>query len=290
MICRRRASIWLGAWRCSPATAGRPSGPLSRSRRLPCWIARPPGGAGGRQRATQAVEDAARCLQEAHYLTDIVNEETLRAGAAAYRLIVLPAGDTVAPETRQLLGRFVNAGGVLLVCADGLLGEAPPPAPSPDETFLGLRRTARQANKPALLKLGEDRVVLPGTWDVETTTAKTLLSFGDGAAGADGQHRGTRTRRLPRHGPRALPAGRGAGGPRSGRWTSGRPTSSRAAGRPPCSPTFAPGPAKSLCISSIAAAASAGTTPISTATSSPTTTPTSATSRCSSPAAGPCAW
>ena len=43
-----------------------------------------------------------RVLEEARYLTDIVNEQTLRLGLAPYRVVVLPTGNALAPETMEL--------------------------------------------------------------------------------------------------------------------------------------------------------------------------------------------
>lgn len=126
--------------------------------------------ANGRQRSSTSVENAARTLQEAHYFTDIVNEQALRAGLVPYRIVVLPAGNLLAPETTKWLDSFVRGGGKLIVCSDGLA----------DDQMLGLKRTGRIANKPVGLKIGETRAWTVGSWDVELTTAKALLSFEDG--------------------------------------------------------------------------------------------------------------
>jgi hypothetical protein len=119
---------------------------------------------------TVVAGNAARCLQEARYFTDIVNEETLRQGLAPYRVVVLPTGNALAPATLTWLEAFVRKGGVLLACGDGL----------PGDDLLGLKRTARQAGKPAALKIGSQSCWMLGSWDVAPTSAKTLLSFADG--------------------------------------------------------------------------------------------------------------
>lgn len=123
----------------------------------------------GRQRSP-SVENAARTLQEAHYFTDIVNEKTLRAGLVPYRVVVVPAGNMMAPETMKWLDGFVHTGGKLIVCSDGL----------PDDQMLGLKRKARTADKPVALKIGDQRAWTVGSWDVELGTAKALLNFDDG--------------------------------------------------------------------------------------------------------------
>ncbi|MCE5239528.1 alpha-L-fucosidase [bacterium] len=128
------------------------------------WLAQ------GRKWDTTVAGNAARCLQEARYFTDIVNEETLRQGLAPYRVVVLPMGNALAPETMQWLEAFVRQGGVLLVCGDGLR----------DDGLLGLKRTARQANKPAAIRIGDRSCWMLGSWDVTPGTAQTLLSFADG--------------------------------------------------------------------------------------------------------------
>jgi len=128
------------------------------------WLAQ------GRKWDTVVAGNTARCLQEARYFTDLVNEETLRLGQAPYRVVVLPTGNALAPETLAWLEAFVRKGGVLVVCSDGL----------PADDLLGVTRTARQANKPAALKIGGRSCWMLGSWDVTLTTAKTLLSFADG--------------------------------------------------------------------------------------------------------------
>jgi len=128
------------------------------------WLAR------NRQWDTVIAGNTARVLEEARYLTDIVNEETLRLGLAPYRVVVLPTGNALAPETLQWLEAFARKGGTLLVCGDGM----------PNDDLLGLKRKARQQNKPAALKIGSEMSWTLGSWDVEPTTAKTVLSFGDG--------------------------------------------------------------------------------------------------------------
>lgn len=140
------------------------------------WLAK------GRPWDTTHADNTARVLQEARYLTDIVNEATLRQGLAPYRVVVLPAGNVLAPETVKWLDSFVRKGGTLLVCSDGMAGDdqaAHPTLLSGDE-LLGLKRKARQANKPTTVKLGSRRGFVLGSWDLEVTTAKPLLSFEDG--------------------------------------------------------------------------------------------------------------
>ena len=124
----------------------------------------------GRPRSCPAVENAARTLQEAHYFTDVVNEETLRAALVPYKVVVVPAGKLLAPETVKWLEEFVRGGGKLIACSDAL----------PDDRLLGLTRKERTANKPVALKLGDQRAWTVGWWNVELTSAKALLSFEDG--------------------------------------------------------------------------------------------------------------
>lgn len=136
----------------------------------------------GRPRETMAATAAAQCLMEARYFTDIVNEQTLRAGLTPYRLVVLPGGSELAPETVAWLESFARGGGGVLVCGDGLHGGAK----AESETglkLLGLKRTGRQANGPAALRAGEQRHWVLGSWDVEPAGAKTMLSFEDGRPG-----------------------------------------------------------------------------------------------------------
>ena len=128
------------------------------------WVAQ------GRKWDTVIAGNTARCLQEARYFTDLVNETTLRQGLAPYRVVVLPTGNALAPETMAWLEAFVRKGGVLLVCSDGL----------PNDELLGVKRTGRQAGKPAAIKIGGRSCWMLGSWDIAPTTAKPLLSFADG--------------------------------------------------------------------------------------------------------------
>ena len=128
------------------------------------WLAK------GRPRETVGAANTARCLQEARYLTDLVNEETLRLGLTPYRVVVLPEGNALAAPTVQWLDAFVRKGGTLLVCSDGML----------KGDLLGLKRKAPQTKQAASFKIGDQRLWVIGSWNVEPTTAKTLLSFEDG--------------------------------------------------------------------------------------------------------------
>ncbi len=108
---------------------------------------------------------AARCLQEARYFTDIVNEETFRARLTPYQVVVVPSQRALAPETLEQLRRFVEEGGLLV-----LTGQSP--------SFVELKRS-EETGKPTTLEL-DKRYVIMGSWTVEPGGAQVLAQFKDG--------------------------------------------------------------------------------------------------------------
>ena len=129
-------------------------------------------GQGGR------VHSLARALAEAHYLTDIVNEQTFREARGRYSVLLVPEHREVAPETLAALREFAGAGGLVLLTGGALRGGGEEPAAV--AALLGLKRTAPADNRPAVLVAGKVKQFLPGAWQVEAGAARVLAPFADG--------------------------------------------------------------------------------------------------------------
>jgi len=131
----------------------------------------------GNYQPSQEATDAARCLQEADYLTDIVSEDTLRRRLAPYRVVVVPGQAYLAPETVAELQRFAADGGLVVLTGPSLSGEADGGA-----GFTGATRTGEAPAGPGKLPLrGTDFYVAQRT-ALQATGAEVALSYADGQA------------------------------------------------------------------------------------------------------------
>ena len=134
--------------------------------------------AGGESGTGSRVHTIARSLAEAHYQTDIVNEQTFRAAQARYAVMVVPVHHDVAPETLAHLQAFVKRGGLLLLTGPALRGAGDePPAIA---ALLGLTRTPPAEERPARLTLGKRTWALTGVWSVQPKTARVIAAAADG--------------------------------------------------------------------------------------------------------------
>jgi len=136
------------------------------------WRAGGESGMGGR------VHNAARSLAEAHYLTDIVNEQTFREASHRYAVVIVPEHRTVAAETLTALRAFVDRGGLLLLAGGALRGEGEE-SPTVGE-LLGARRTPPGDKRPVRLVIGRQRWPAIEVWGLEPATAKVLARSTDG--------------------------------------------------------------------------------------------------------------
>lgn len=124
------------------------------------------------------VHNAARSLAEAHYLTDIVNEQTLRQSHGRYAVVIVPEHRSVAPETLALLRAFVERGGLMVLCGAALRGQGDEPAEI--AAMLGLQRTPPANDAPARLVIGKQNWHLASVWQVKPDTAKVVATAVDG--------------------------------------------------------------------------------------------------------------
>jgi hypothetical protein len=129
-------------------------------------------GIGGR------VHRIARSLAEAHYLTDIVNEQTLREASDRYAVVIVPEHRSVAPETLATLRTMVERGGLLLLAGAALRGQGEEPADVAE--LLGLKRTAPAGIRPARLTLNQQKYHLVDAWEVTPGQAKVVAADADG--------------------------------------------------------------------------------------------------------------
>lgn len=124
------------------------------------------------------VHNIARNLAEAHYQTDIVNEQTFRTAQARYAVVIVPVHHDVAPETLAHLQAFVKRGGLLLLTGPALRGEGE--EPSAVAPLLGLTRTPSAEERPARLTLGKRKWAVTGVWTVQPKTARVIAAASDG--------------------------------------------------------------------------------------------------------------
>lgn len=134
--------------------------------------------AGGESGIGSRVCNAARCLAEAHYLTDVVNEQTFRQSQDRYAVVIVPEHREVAPETFAALRAFVERGGLLVLTGAALRGQGDEPAAV--AALLGARRTLAAEERPARLVIGKQRWHLMGVWNVEPQAAKVVAAAADG--------------------------------------------------------------------------------------------------------------
>jgi len=124
---------------------------------------------------------AALSLQEAHYALDLVNEETLRARAGQYSLVVIPDQRAVAAETVAALRDIAERGGTVLLTGAALL--EPTGESAEIERLLGLRRQSLDGTARSTLRLGQTDFVLAGAWTATPTDAEVLATLSDGRPG-----------------------------------------------------------------------------------------------------------
>lgn len=134
--------------------------------------------AGGEAGLRGRVHDIARDLAEAHYQTDIVNEQTFRETQARYAVVIVPAHREVAAETFAQLQSFAERGGLLVLAGLALRGEGDePPAVA---SLLGLTRAQPADARPARLTLGKRSWALTGVWNVQPKAARVIAAAADG--------------------------------------------------------------------------------------------------------------
>ncbi|HNX33812.1 MAG TPA: beta-galactosidase trimerization domain-containing protein [Kiritimatiellia bacterium] len=136
------------------------------------WQAGGESGTGGR------VHSVARNLAEAHYLTDIVNEQTFGETLGRYAAVIVPEHRTVSPETFARLQTFVGQGGTLVLSGAALRGTSEEPAAV--AALLGLRRTPPATERPTRLFLGKRNWALAEAWQVQPESAKVIAAEADG--------------------------------------------------------------------------------------------------------------
>jgi hypothetical protein len=132
--------------------------------------------------------DVARALAEAHYLTDVVNEQTWRAAADRYAVVLVPEHRLVAPETLAALHDFAAGGGTLLLTGAALRGDAlrgdalrgDGDEPAPVAALLGVTRTPPPGPGLALLTIGQQHFALGDAWRLAPAEAQVRLKFNDG--------------------------------------------------------------------------------------------------------------
>ena len=134
----------------------------------------------GEPGADSRVGCVARDLQDCQYLTDIVNEETLRAHVARYKVVVAPESRFLAAETVAALTKFARDGGLVVLTGAALRGEGTPES-AEVAALLGLTRTDPKPNAPATLDLGGEKQIVMNAWGVTPTTAEVLVRFADGS-------------------------------------------------------------------------------------------------------------
>ena len=123
--------------------------------------------------------NVARSLQEGHYLTDIVNEETWRKHLTPYQVVIVPQHKVLAPETMDDLRGFVEKGGLALFTGTALWGDRDEDAAS-NALLLGVERSAKVSDTPAAMDLGGRSIYLPGLREVKATSAEVLVKTPDG--------------------------------------------------------------------------------------------------------------
>lgn len=128
-----------------------------------------------------AVLGAALDLQEAHYALDLVNEDTLRARAGQYGLVVIPDQRVVAAETLAVLRGIAERGGTVLLTGAALL--EPTGESEEIERLLGLRREGLDPTGRVTLRLGQTDAVLAGAWRATPADAEVLTTLSDGRPG-----------------------------------------------------------------------------------------------------------
>lgn len=133
---------------------------------------------GGDYQPGNRVHSLARALAEAAYCTDLVNEQTFRAHARRYAVLLVPEHPALAPETVSALRDFVTGGGTVLLTGGALRGKAAEAAETGQ--WLGLVRTPPADNKPSLLTLAGQKHFLSGVWQIAPGNAKVLASFAGG--------------------------------------------------------------------------------------------------------------
>ena len=134
--------------------------------------------AGGESGIDGRVHSMARSLSEAHYLTDIVNEQTFSEVPGRYAVVVVPEHRAVSPKTFARLQAFVEQGGTLVLSGAALRGAGEEPAAV--AALLGLRRTPPAMERPTRLTIGKRNWALTEAWQVQPDTAKAIASEADG--------------------------------------------------------------------------------------------------------------
>jgi hypothetical protein len=134
--------------------------------------------AGGESGVQSRVHGTARSLAEAHYLTDIVNEQTFREVGRRYAVVIVPEHRTVAAETLAALRQFADRGGVLVLAGGALRGEGDEPGDV--AAMLGARRTPPADKRPVRLAVGRQRWAAADVWGLEPGAAKVLARSADG--------------------------------------------------------------------------------------------------------------
>jgi len=134
--------------------------------------------AGGESGTGGRVHSIARSLAEAHYLTDIVNEQTFGEVSGRYAAVVVPEHRVVSPETVARLQAFAEQGGTLVLCGAALRGSGEEPAAV--AALLGLRRTPPAEARPTRLTFGKRNWALTDVWQVQLDAAKAVASDADG--------------------------------------------------------------------------------------------------------------
>jgi hypothetical protein len=134
--------------------------------------------AGGESGVGSRVHCTARSLAEAHYLTDIVNEQTFREASHRYAVVIVPEHRTVAAETLAGLRQFVDRGGLLLLAGGALRGAGEEPAAV--AALLGARRTPPADKRPQRLVIGRQCWPAVDVWGVEPAAARVLARSADG--------------------------------------------------------------------------------------------------------------
>jgi hypothetical protein len=130
--------------------------------------------------ADSRVGNIARNLQESHYLTDIVNEETWRGHELRYRVVVIPEHRWLAPVTVAALKRFAEGGGTVLLSGAAMRGDDGTPESDEVKSLAGISRAGASTAGPCALELGGDTQMLSNAWKVQAAGAETLAQFTNG--------------------------------------------------------------------------------------------------------------
>lgn len=124
---------------------------------------------------TETPVSVARSLQEHRWFVDLVNEVTLRTNGVPYRVVVIPCGKAVAPETLAHLKAFAEAGGIVLVAGDGLAAHE-----AEGLEFLGFRSRRQLERNPCALEMSDRLFYGASSAAVEPGDATVLAAFEDG--------------------------------------------------------------------------------------------------------------